>query len=98
MPGISLHKLHFSYSIRTPGTDASGSGSTIHDNDPETLEMEKQRNLKGEQDHTSAPHKQAPGWNEHLASTSEAFIKVRSSTAHAANLLAHVLQFVLFIF
>jgi len=55
------------------------SGSGIHDNDPETLENEKQKNLKGEQHHTSAPHKHAPGWNEYLASTSEAFVKADQS-------------------
>jgi hypothetical protein len=48
----------------------------IHDNDPEILEREKQRNLRNEQHETSTPHKHAPGWNEHLASTSEAYTKV----------------------
>ncbi|KAJ7087615.1 hypothetical protein B0H15DRAFT_754550, partial [Mycena belliarum] len=49
--------------------------STQHDNDPETLEREKQRNLSNEQHKTSTPHKHAPGWNEHLASESEATVK-----------------------
>ncbi|PVG04308.1 hypothetical protein CPB86DRAFT_693767 [Serendipita vermifera] len=55
--------------------------SSIHDNDPEILESEKQRNLKGEQYKTSSPHKHAPGWNEYLASTSEAYTKADKSTA-----------------
>ncbi|EJD00134.1 uncharacterized protein FOMMEDRAFT_92698, partial [Fomitiporia mediterranea MF3/22] len=49
--------------------------STVHENDPEVLEREKQRNLKGKQHKTSTPHKHAPGWNEYLASTSEANVK-----------------------
>jgi hypothetical protein len=58
-------------------TDVSAySGSSMHDNDPELLEREKQRNLKNEQHSTSTPHKHAPGWNEYLASTSEAYTKV----------------------
>lgn len=51
------------------------SGSTIHGNDPELLEQEKQRNLNKEQHHTSTPHEHAPGWNEYLATTSEAYTK-----------------------
>ncbi|KAH8114345.1 hypothetical protein DFH11DRAFT_1593894 [Phellopilus nigrolimitatus] len=51
------------------------STSSMHNNDPEVLEREKQKNLSGEQDKTSAPHEHAPGWNEHLASSSEASVK-----------------------
>lgn len=40
------------------------------------LELEKNRNLRGIQHKTSTPHAHAPGWNEHLASASEASIKV----------------------
>ncbi|KAF7979128.1 hypothetical protein HWV62_43353 [Athelia sp. TMB] len=48
--------------------------STMHDNDPAVLEREKRRNLTGEQ--LKTPHiKSAPGWNEHLASSSEAHVK-----------------------
>jgi len=54
--------------------------STMHDNDPETLETEKRRNLSNQQHKTSTPHAHAPGWNEHLASTSEADIKADKST------------------
>ncbi|WWD15821.1 hypothetical protein CI109_100245 [Kwoniella shandongensis] len=43
--------------------------------DGDTLAKEKARNLSGTQD-SSAPHKDhAPGWNEHLASDSEAAVK-----------------------
>jgi len=54
--------------------------STMHDNDPETLETEKGRNLSGTQHKTSTPHKHAPGWNEHLASASEASVKADKDT------------------
>jgi len=50
-------------------------GSHVSDNDPEVLEREKERNIKGQQHHTSTPHKHAPGWNESLASVSEAAVK-----------------------
>ena len=46
--------------------------SSMHDNDPEVLETEKQRNLKKEQGNV---HEHAPGWNEKLASESEAHVK-----------------------
>ncbi|KAH9838323.1 uncharacterized protein C8Q71DRAFT_750484, partial [Rhodofomes roseus] len=49
----------------------------MHEHDPDTIEKEKHRNLTGKQHKTSAPHeKTAPGWNEYLASASEAAVKV----------------------
>ncbi|KAE9384991.1 hypothetical protein BT96DRAFT_614016 [Gymnopus androsaceus JB14] len=54
--------------------------STMHDNDPHTLETEKKRNLSKTQHTTSTPHEHAPGWNEHLASQSEAHVKADRST------------------
>lgn len=57
--------------------------STMHDNDPEVLEREKRRNLSGEQ--LKTPHiKNAPGWNQHLATSSEVHVKVGSSP-HPVN-------------
>ncbi|KAG8713285.1 hypothetical protein FRC11_012694 [Ceratobasidium sp. 423] len=50
-------------------------------NDPEVLEREKQKNLRGEQHST---HTNAPGWNELLASDSEANIKAANAFAEAA--------------
>ena len=45
--------------------------------DPEVLELEKWRNLLAKQQYqTAAPVDDAPGWNEELASDSEAFVKV----------------------
>jgi hypothetical protein len=51
--------------------------SQAHAHATQTLEREKQKNLKGEQDDKSAPMDKAPGWNQHLASRSEAEVKVR---------------------
>ncbi|KAJ7867021.1 hypothetical protein B0H14DRAFT_2218986, partial [Mycena olivaceomarginata] len=62
--------------------------STMHDNDPETLEREKHRNLKGEQHKTSntTPHDHAPGWNEPLASASEASVKADQAKGSPSDL------------
>jgi len=50
--------------------------STMHENNPEVLEREKQRNLAGKQfGKMPETHDFAPGWNETLASTSEAHVK-----------------------
>jgi len=47
----------------------------MHDNDPEVLEREKRRNLSRQPYQTSSPLDHSPGWNELLASTSEANVK-----------------------
>lgn len=52
--------------------------SSMHDNDPDVLEKEKQRNLKKEQGNV---HDHAPGWNENLASASEAHVKADKNSA-----------------
>ena len=44
----------------------------------QVLDTEKARNLKGEQHKTSTTIRNAPGWNQYLASASEAAIKVRA--------------------
>ncbi|ORY00197.1 hypothetical protein K493DRAFT_348020 [Basidiobolus meristosporus CBS 931.73] len=43
----------------------------MSDDDPEILEREKQKNLRGE----TKNNKHHPGWNEKLASHSEASVK-----------------------
>eukprot|EP00887_Chlorella_sp_A99_P005630 scaffold1.g5630.t1 len=54
------------------GVRTFGFGSHTSDNEPEVMEMEKQRALKGQ----SVPHvRQVPGWSERLASDSEAVVK-----------------------
>ncbi|KAG5646938.1 hypothetical protein DXG03_001661 [Asterophora parasitica] len=46
----------------------------------QTLDSEKHRNLTGQQQKTSTPHgASAPGWNEALASESEASVKADQS-------------------
>lgn len=67
----------------------------MHDNDPELLEKEKHRNLQGKQHETSTPIHDAPGWNEHLGSASEAFIKAdRSGHQDPAALQEHTVDYV----
>ncbi|KAF8239748.1 hypothetical protein L208DRAFT_1236331, partial [Tricholoma matsutake] len=69
--------------------------STMHDNDPDTLDMEKQRNLSNKQHRTSTPLSNAPGWNEHLASASEASVKAdRSTFGTPAELQAQTVEYV----
>ncbi|KAF8349176.1 hypothetical protein F5887DRAFT_553914 [Amanita rubescens] len=54
--------------------------STMSGDDPEILEMEKQRNLSKTQHYTSTPLSNAPGWNEPLATVSEAYVKADKAT------------------
>ncbi|KAJ7756514.1 hypothetical protein DFH07DRAFT_820830 [Mycena maculata] len=68
--------------------------STMHDNDPEMLEIEKLRNLSGTQHRTSTPHKHAPGWNEHLASVSEASVKADKDIESPLDLQKTTIEYV----
>ncbi|KAH9885821.1 hypothetical protein C8Q73DRAFT_659296 [Cubamyces lactineus] len=70
----------FKRAVARPSTSALGAtprfySSTMHDNDPDVLEQEKRRNLSKQQHKTSTPINEAPGWNESLASASEAAVK-----------------------
>ncbi|KAI0001450.1 hypothetical protein BJV74DRAFT_69250 [Russula compacta] len=66
----------------------------MHDNDPEVLEREKRRNLSRQPYQTSSPLDHSPGWNEHLASASEAHVKADQdvSSLHdlASRTVAHL--------
>ncbi|KAJ4477283.1 hypothetical protein J3R30DRAFT_3703548 [Lentinula aciculospora] len=68
--------------------------STMHDNDPHVLDTEKKRNLSKTQHATSTPHDHAPGWNEHLASASEAHVKADRSTASPSELTEKTIKYV----
>ncbi|KAJ7364134.1 hypothetical protein DFH08DRAFT_266992 [Mycena albidolilacea] len=69
--------------------------STMHDNDPVILETEKARNLAGTQYQTSTPHrKHAPGWNEHLASASEASVKADKDTGSPVDLQKTTVEYI----
>ncbi|CAK5269342.1 unnamed protein product [Mycena citricolor] len=69
--------------------------STMHDNDPAILEQEKKRNMSGTQHRTSTPHKQhAPGWNEHLASASEASVKADKSSGTPSDLQKTTIEYI----
>ncbi|KXN84762.1 hypothetical protein AN958_09062 [Leucoagaricus sp. SymC.cos] len=73
----------------------NSSTSTMHENDPELLEREKHRNLSGSQHKTSTPHeKDAPGWNEYLASASEANVKADKSTTSPEDLQSQTVRYV----
>lgn len=53
----------------------------------QTLEQEKKRNLDKTAHKTSHMHDHAPGWNEHLASASEAHVKADKSDNSDPNTL-----------
>ncbi|KAJ7475906.1 hypothetical protein FB451DRAFT_1245205 [Mycena latifolia] len=63
--------------------------STMHDNDPEVS-----RNLAGTQYKTSTPHKHAPGWNEHLASASEASVKADQALGSPSDLQKTTIEYI----
>ncbi|KAG8841043.1 hypothetical protein FRB91_005414 [Serendipita sp. 411] len=87
-------RLQTSSSTSTGFTQRAYSSGSIHDNDPDLLEAEKQKNLKKEQHHTSTPHKHAPGWNEYLASTSEAYAKADKATGTIAEIQEETVNYV----
>ncbi|TFK87148.1 hypothetical protein K466DRAFT_491389 [Polyporus arcularius HHB13444] len=69
--------------------------STMHDNDPDLLEKEKSRNLSKQQHKTSTPiPDHAPGWNEALASTSEANIKADKYTGSPKEMQQRTVKYV----
>ncbi|EIN08241.1 hypothetical protein PUNSTDRAFT_134632 [Punctularia strigosozonata HHB-11173 SS5] len=79
--------------IATPAIRAytGGPGSTEHGNDPQTLAKEKSKNLSGSQmndpNSESEPMPEhAPGWNQKLASSSEAGVKADRHPASAEEL------------
>jgi hypothetical protein len=72
---LQVLRMHYSLLLDPFLTD--GHFSTMSDNDPLVLETEKRRNLQNVQHKTSTPHEHAPGWNEDLATVSEAVLKVR---------------------
>ncbi|KAG1753361.1 hypothetical protein EDB19DRAFT_1668878 [Suillus lakei] len=77
----SIRRVSGTLGISSRYANARRYTSTMHDNDAETLEREKRRNLSGTQHKTSTPIDDAPGWNEDLATASEAHVKAdRSST------------------
>ncbi|KAJ3814088.1 hypothetical protein F5876DRAFT_33715 [Lentinula aff. lateritia] len=79
---------------RAVGPVATTSMSTMHDNDPDVLDTEKKRNLSKTQHGTSTPHEHAPGWNEYLASASEAHVKADRSTASPSELADKTIKYI----
>ncbi|KAH7912814.1 hypothetical protein BJ138DRAFT_732785 [Hygrophoropsis aurantiaca] len=70
--------------------------STMHDNDAEVLDREKRRNLSRStsKDKTSSPHDDSPGWNETLASESEAHIKADRSRSPVHDLQRQTVNYI----
>ncbi|KAI0925858.1 hypothetical protein AcV5_008473 [Taiwanofungus camphoratus] len=62
--------------------------SSVHGNDPHVLETEKHRNLSKNQHKTSTTIPSAPGWNEYLASASEAAVKADRSSSNYGDMHA----------
>ncbi|KAF8631372.1 hypothetical protein AX15_002428 [Amanita polypyramis BW_CC] len=69
------------------------SSSTMSGNDPEVLEIEKKRNLSKTQHRTSTPLSHAPGWNESLATESEAFVKADQATETNSELQTKTVEY-----
>ncbi|KAK2460309.1 hypothetical protein APHAL10511_007698 [Amanita phalloides] len=67
--------------------------STMSGNDPQILEVEKHRNLSKSQHHTSTPLSNAPGWNEALATESEAFVKADKSLEKNGDMQAKTIEY-----
>lgn len=55
-----------------------GFGANVHENDPDVIEKEKQRNLEGNKNR----HSIVDGWNEKLASDAEAVVKADRHVEH----------------
>ncbi|KAL4248072.1 hypothetical protein ABKN59_002387 [Abortiporus biennis] len=68
--------------------------STMHDNDPELLDKEKSRNMRKVQHKTSTPIDNAPGWNQTLASASEAAVKADRSELDPSELTQRTVEYV----
>ncbi|KAJ3885327.1 hypothetical protein GG344DRAFT_82831 [Lentinula edodes] len=83
-----------SRSVGPVATTSMRYSSTMHDNDPDVLDTEKKRNLSKTQHGTSTPHDHAPGWNEHLASASEAHVKADRSTASPSELADKTIKYI----
>jgi len=75
-------------------TNHAYSTSTMHDNDPEVLEREKRRNLARHPYQTLSPLDHSPGWNETLATASEANVKADQDASSpndlASRTVAHL--------
>ena len=66
--------------LSKPHTHPTHAGSHVSDNDPATIRREKAKSLEG---HTPTVMPGAPGWNEKLASDSEAVVKAERAAAEA---------------
>ncbi|KIY50683.1 hypothetical protein FISHEDRAFT_71721 [Fistulina hepatica ATCC 64428] len=77
---------------QSPASQARAFSSTVSENDPEVLVKEKERNLSGKQHTTSSTLDHAPGWNEYLATDSEAAVKADGSTDTFVQMTARTVE------
>ncbi|KAH7884382.1 hypothetical protein F5I97DRAFT_1889101 [Phlebopus sp. FC_14] len=87
-PSSAVQRLAVSHTSKRTYT------STMHDNDAEVLEREKLRNLSGRQYGVSTPIEDAPGWNEDLATTSEADVKADRSKASLHDIQKKTVEYI----
>ncbi|KAF9521571.1 hypothetical protein CPB83DRAFT_865408 [Crepidotus variabilis] len=66
--------------------------STMHENDPEVLEREKDKSLSKTRS-KSSPHQDTPGWNETLASASEAAVKADRHGTHPSDMIKTTVEY-----
>lgn len=78
--------VRLAHAGRDNGTVGMGHGSHMSDNDPDVFRREKERNLKGE---TGEHVPGVPGWNEKLASDSEAAVKAEKVDASIEEMVEH---------
>lgn len=90
----SIKRVSGTFSVSSRYASARRYTSTMHDNDPETLEREKRRNLSRIQHETSTPIDDAPGWNEDLASASEAHVKADRSSVTINDLQRKTIDYI----
>lgn len=83
-----------SRSLQAMSSKVFGFGSHKADNDPEKLEAEKQKNLKGDpakgKEQTNHHLPGAKGWNEELASDSEASVKADKHAPDTVEEMQHL--------
>ena len=90
----AITPAHGSRSLQAMAGKVYGFGSHNADNDPEKLESEKRKNLQGdpakgkEQENHHLPG--AKGWNENLASDSEASVKADKHAPDTVEEMQHL--------
>lgn len=82
-PPAGVRLMHMA---RNSGVVCMGHGSHASDNNPEIIQREKERNLTGQ---TGEHVPGVPGWNEKLASDSEATVKAERTDMSVEEMVEH---------